>query len=90
MTVAEAARLLEVKESTVYALCRESLLGHKRIGVGRGTIRIDPEDVEVFLAAAREKGANPAPKLTLKPAPKKNPVPVPADRYVLKHIKPRG
>jgi excisionase family DNA binding protein len=53
MTVAEAARLLEVKESTVYTLCRERLLGHRRIGVGRGTIRISRADLDAYIESSR-------------------------------------
>jgi excisionase family DNA binding protein len=91
MTVQEAAKLLEVKPATVYALCRAGLLGHLRIGTGRGTIRIEPEDLERFKAEARAKGMNPsAAKYTVKamrPAPR----PSRAVAYhVFKHIKPRG
>jgi excisionase family DNA binding protein len=53
MTVAEAARLLEVSPDLVYRLCRAGRLGHRRIGIRRGVIRIDPSDVEAFRAASR-------------------------------------
>ena len=48
MTVAEAARILEVTPATVYLLCREGRLVHRRIGLGRGVIRIDPEQLDEF------------------------------------------
>lgn len=57
LTVAQAAAALGVKPGTVYALCRAGDLGHMRIGVGRGTIRIEPADLERFKADARLKGA---------------------------------
>lgn len=61
MTVQEAATVLEVRPATVYALCRAGLIGHMRIGVGRGTIRIEADDIERFKAEARAKGADPTP-----------------------------
>lgn len=91
MTVTEAADLLEVRPSTVYALCRAGLLGHLRIGTGRGTIRITPEDVERFRADARAKGANPA---AVRVAYRQVPVPVARKRsdaaFTFKYIKPKG
>lgn len=48
MTVAEAARALEVSASTVYQLCRAGRLGHVRVGLGRGAIRISEGDIEAF------------------------------------------
>jgi excisionase family DNA binding protein len=53
MTVAQAARELEVSVGTIYALCRDGRLGHLRIGLGRGTIRIEESDIESFRRESR-------------------------------------
>lgn len=60
MTVAEAARALEVSPDLVYRLCRAGQLGHTRIGLGRGVIRLDHADVEAF-RASRKVEAEPGP-----------------------------
>jgi excisionase family DNA binding protein len=65
LTVSEVARILEVKETTVYALCRERLLGHRRIGVGRGTIRISRADLDAYIESSRvETRARPPEKIS--------------------------
>lgn len=48
MTVAEAAKALEVSPSLVYQLCRAGRLGHHRVGLSRGVIRITERDVEDY------------------------------------------
>jgi excisionase family DNA binding protein len=53
MTVAEAARRLEVTPSLVYRLCRRGMLPHARVGVGRGAIRISEADLAAFLGRRR-------------------------------------
>lgn len=53
MTVQEAADRLGVGQSTVYSLCRTRKLGHCRVGLRRGTIRITPEDLDAYLASVR-------------------------------------
>jgi excisionase family DNA binding protein len=55
MTVAEAAKRLEVSPGTVYGLCASGQLAHERIGTGRGTIRISPESLDAFRESARAK-----------------------------------
>lgn len=60
MTVRDAAKLLEVSEKTVYDLCRDGLIEHLRIGIGRGVIRIEPEAVARFRESARVKARGPA------------------------------
>ena len=55
MTVQEAADKLEVSRACVYALCRQRMIGHSRIGVGRGSIRISESDLAVFRESARAK-----------------------------------
>lgn len=48
LTVTDAAQLLNVSARTVYDLCDSGQLRHQRIGKGRGTIRITPENLESF------------------------------------------
>lgn len=88
MTVAEAAKLLEVRPGTVYSLCRAGLIGHMRIGVGRGTIRLTVEDVERFKADARAKGAAPRPARVMVPRPA--PMPSLDQPWTFRHIKIKG
>ncbi len=68
MTVADAARLLEVSPSTVYELCRRGDIPHYRIGLGRGRIRIDPAQLREFLDRCRREGRGPGPEAE-RPAP---------------------
>jgi excisionase family DNA binding protein len=49
MTVQEAARTLEVSPSLIYKLCAAGRLGHRRIGLGRGAIRVDHEHIAAYL-----------------------------------------
>jgi excisionase family DNA binding protein len=53
MTVAEAAKYLEVAPSTVYALCKARKLAHHRVGRGRGAIRLEAADLDAYRAAGR-------------------------------------
>ena len=46
LTVKQAARRLNVSPSLVYAMCAAGRLPHHRVGVGRGTIRIDEADLD--------------------------------------------
>jgi excisionase family DNA binding protein len=48
MTVQEAAKRLEVSRGLVYKLCHLGKLGHRRIGAGRGVIRIDEKHLAEF------------------------------------------
>jgi len=52
LTVKETAGQLKVSIATVYLLCEQRLLPHVRIGVGRGTIRVQEEDLKRFLEKA--------------------------------------
>lgn len=52
MTVPEVAILLEVDPATVYLLCQQRMIEHRRIGTRRGTIRITESAVMAFLASA--------------------------------------
>jgi excisionase family DNA binding protein len=53
LTVTEAAERLRCAERTVYRLCREGKLPHRRIGVGRGVIRVRAADLDSFAPAVR-------------------------------------
>ena len=48
LTVVEAARTMKVSKDAVYDLCDSGKLRHHRIGSGRGTIRIMPNDIDDF------------------------------------------
>ncbi len=62
MTVQEAAKLLEVSTGTVYTLCRAGKLAHTRLGLGRGTIRIDRADIEALKMRGRVEVEEPKAK----------------------------
>jgi excisionase family DNA binding protein len=63
MTVQEAAKILEVRTSTVYTLCRERLLGHQRVGAGRGVIRISRTDLDAYIESSRVETRARPPKI---------------------------
>jgi excisionase family DNA binding protein len=67
LRVREAAERLKCSEALVYELCAQRRLAHVRLGLGRGTIRIRPEDLDAFISGAAVRTANP-------PAPKSAPV----------------
>ena len=56
LKVKDAAQRLCVSTGTIYALCERGQLPHSRIGVGRGTIRIDEQDLAVYLDCAKSAG----------------------------------
>jgi excisionase family DNA binding protein len=71
LSVREAADRAGVSPSLVYAWVQEHRLPHYRIGRGgkRGQIRIDPADLDTFLAALKVDG-NPLPSTApLTPTP---------------------
>src|SRR5262245_27133831 len=49
LTIKQAAERLNVCPATVYDLCAQRKLAHHRVGVGRGTIRIDEADLAAFM-----------------------------------------
>jgi excisionase family DNA binding protein len=55
VNVKQAAARLEVSVSTVYGLIAAGKLRCYRIGNGRGTIRIDGNQIESFLSGAESK-----------------------------------
>jgi len=49
LTVKDTAERLNVSARVVYDLVDKGLLRCQRVGVGRGTIRIAPEDLDLYL-----------------------------------------
>jgi excisionase family DNA binding protein len=61
MRVKQAAAVLEVSPSTVYALVATGRLRCYRVGLGRGAIRISAEQIAEFQRSAEPAAANPPP-----------------------------
>ena len=49
LTVPQVAERLNISPSAVYQLIEAGKLGHHRIGIGRGTIRVSEADLGAFL-----------------------------------------
>jgi excisionase family DNA binding protein len=62
MTVAEAARILEVTTGVVYELCSKRLIGHHRVGAGRGQIRLTQADIDEYIARRRVEPVDATPR----------------------------
>src|SRR5262245_5405287 len=60
LTVRQVAERLQVSVGIIYCLCAQSRLPHVRIGVGRGTIRIDEQALEAFIQGATVQPKEPA------------------------------
>lgn len=54
LTVKQAAECLAVSPDTIYTLCAAGKLRHQRVGKGRGTIRIAPDDLQPKIFKLRE------------------------------------
>jgi excisionase family DNA binding protein len=52
LTVEQAAKLMNVAKRTVYDLCKSGQLRHRRLGTGRGTIRIAQADIAALETTA--------------------------------------
>jgi excisionase family DNA binding protein len=76
LTVKQAAERAKISPALIYDLCSLGVLPHFRIGRPgrRGCIRIDPDELDGFLAACR-KGEEPEAAPPPKPKPV-NPQPV--------------
>lgn len=61
MRVRDVAERLEVSTGTVYGLIAAGRLGCRRIGLGRGVIRISEDHLAAFLHAAEPAAASPPP-----------------------------
>ena len=59
--VKELANLLGVSPKTVYAMAEEQRIPSYRIGVGRGTLRFDPDEVCKALRHHRPARCEPLP-----------------------------
>ena len=55
LTVQQAAALFNIPARTLYALCADGSLPHARIGMGRGTIRIKPADLNRLVSNGSSK-----------------------------------
>jgi excisionase family DNA binding protein len=53
LTVHEAAQRLGISISTLYDLVRQRRLGHHRVGVGRGRIMFQEQDLAAYLNATK-------------------------------------
>jgi excisionase family DNA binding protein len=51
LTVKEVAERLRLSVPAVYQLCAEQKLGHLRLGVRKGVIRVREEDLEAYIEA---------------------------------------
>jgi excisionase family DNA binding protein len=54
LTVAEVAKRLSVSRNTVYQLVQRGDLVAHRVGLGRGAVRVTPEELDAFLARSRQ------------------------------------
>jgi excisionase family DNA binding protein len=61
LTIRDVAQRLTIAPSTAYALIQSGKIVGHRIGVGRGAIRVDEEDLETFLESCRSS-PRPAPR----------------------------
>jgi len=56
LTVRQVAEQLQVSPSMVYQLCAQGKILHHRFGLGRGTIRISPEQLHRYLEETEGTG----------------------------------
>jgi excisionase family DNA binding protein len=70
LIVREAALLLRMSVSLVYALCKARKLRHERYGLGRGTIRIPIEAIEEYRQSCTVGPVKKEPALPPKPSVK--------------------
>jgi excisionase family DNA binding protein len=72
LSVHDVAARLKVHPSTVYQLCAAGRLPHRRVGLGRGVIRVTESDLAEYLAdsaAGRRPRPETVPRPTNSPAP---------------------
>lgn len=60
LTAKQAAERLGVSAATVYQLYAAKFLPHRRVGLGRGVIRISEEDLARYLTSIRVEPDRPA------------------------------
>jgi excisionase family DNA binding protein len=54
LTIKQAAKRFNIARRTLYRLCQDGEVKCSRLGAGRGTIRINPPDLERYLAKAAQ------------------------------------
>lgn len=52
LSIKQACEKLHLGQTTVYGLCKRRMLRHVRVGLGRGSIRIDEKDLDEYLKGA--------------------------------------
>ena len=65
LTVKDVAEKLGVSPTTVYGLCHRRKLRHARVGLGRGSVRIEEKDLDEYV-----KGATIGPERIQPPPPR--------------------
>jgi excisionase family DNA binding protein len=60
LTVKQASEQLNCSKALVYALCGRGVLKHIRLGLGRGTIRIEEDDLLAFIELNKSASSTPA------------------------------
>jgi excisionase family DNA binding protein len=60
LTIKQVAERLAVSSATAYELCAQRKLAHLRLGVGRGTIRVDEQALDDFIKGTTVQPAEPA------------------------------
>lgn len=70
LRVSEVAERFRCSISTVYALVAQGRLGHFRIGVGSGGIRVSDEQIDVYLKSRETEGGLSPPPAPRTPQPK--------------------
>jgi excisionase family DNA binding protein len=59
LTIRQVAELLRLSESTVRTMAEQRIIPIYRVGTGRGSIRISPDDLHVYLENQREERPEP-------------------------------
>jgi excisionase family DNA binding protein len=59
LTVKQASERLNCSKALVYALCGQGMLKHIRLGLGRGTIRIEEDDLLAFIELNKTASSTP-------------------------------
>lgn len=57
LTIRDVQARLNVSRACAYALIQQGVLPHIRIGTGRGTIRVDADDLEQFIQQSKQATA---------------------------------
>ena len=63
LTVKQAAARLDASKSSIYQMCKVGKLPHYRVGVKRGTIRIEEKDVDAIKELRNDSTVNHSPMI---------------------------